>query len=104
MLPDNVVNLSLAELSTYRHRQDPGLVQEQARKAQEALAFFKYQRVLEAEDLDTLKTYIINSGESEITGTESLQELSARVIRRALLDVSMISIGVKSLGLTKSCH
>ncbi len=104
MLPDNVANLSLAELSTYRHRQDPGLVQEQAREAREAPAFFKYQRVLEAEDVDTLKTYIINSGESEITGTESLQELSARVIRRALLDVSMISIDAKSLGLPVSCH
>ncbi|WBA83943.1 hypothetical protein [Endozoicomonas sp. GU-1] len=104
MLPDNVANLSLAELSTYRHSQDPGLVQEQAREAREAPAFFKYQRVLEAEDIDALKTYIINSGEPEITGNESLQELSARVIRRALLDVSMISIDAKSLGLPVSCH
>ena len=104
MLPDNVANLSLAELSAYQHRQDPGLAQEQARAMREVRAYFKYSRVLEAENLDTLKTYIINSGESEITGTESLQELSARVIRRALLDVSMISTSAESLGITVPCH
>ncbi|WP_257296129.1 hypothetical protein [Endozoicomonas sp. YOMI1] len=104
MLPDNVANLTIAELSAHQHRQEPGLAQEQARALQETHAYFKYVRVLEAEDLDTLKTYIINSGEPEITGTESLQELSARVIRKALLDVSMISIDAKSLRLSKRCH
>ncbi|WP_257267050.1 hypothetical protein [Endozoicomonas sp. ONNA2] len=47
MLPDNVANLSLAELSAYQHRQGPGLAQKQARAMREVRAYFKYSRVLE---------------------------------------------------------
>ncbi|USE39500.1 hypothetical protein [Endozoicomonas sp. SCSIO W0465] len=104
MWPANAANMTLAEISEYQHREDPGLAQEQARTLRKVIAYYKYARVLDSEELDTLKTYIISAGEPEITEIKSLQELSARVIRRALLDVSMISTDARSLGLTDPCH